>query len=120
MGAGRLVKERKKSIRGHFYTYKKSVKGRKKKRSKGQRCLNKTDKEQSKSAKEAWLIFSRTNDFIAREIIKLYSRRMQIEQNFRDEKNGRFGFGLRASKTGRILVLSLLATLSTIVMWLLG
>ncbi len=48
---------------------------------------------------------------------------MQIEQNFRDEKNGRFGFGLRASKsrsTGRILVLSLLATLSTIVMWLLG
>lgn len=123
MGAGRLVKERKKSIRGHFYTYKKSVKGRKKKRSKGQRGLNKTDKEQSKSAKEAWLIFSSTNDFRAREIIKLYSRRMQIEQNFRDEKNGRFGFGLRASKsrsTGRILVLSLLATLSTIVMWLLG
>ncbi|EOZ4195685.1 transposase, partial [Shigella dysenteriae] len=78
---------------------------------------------QSKSAKEAWLIFSSTNDFRAREIIKLYSRRMQIEQNFRDEKNGRFGFGLRASKsrsTGRILVLSLLATLSTIVMWLLG
>ncbi len=123
MGAGRLVKERKKSIRGHFYTYKKSAKGRKKKRSKGQSGLNKTDKEQSKSAKEAWLIFSSTNDFRAREIIKLYSRRMQIEQNFRDEKNGRFGFGLRASKsrsTGRILVLSLLATLSTIVMWLLG
>ncbi|QNC61958.1 IS4 family transposase [Shigella boydii] len=123
MGAGRLLKERKKSIRGHFYTYKKSAKGRKKKRSKGQSGLNKTDKEQSKSAKEAWLIFSSTNDFRAREIIKLYSRRMQIEQNFRDEKNGRFGFGLRASKsrsTGRILVLSLLATLSTIVMWLLG
>ncbi|EIQ34846.1 putative transposase [Shigella boydii 965-58] len=44
------------------------------------------------------MIFSSTNDFRAREIIKLYSRRMQIEQNFRDEKNGRFGFGLRASK----------------------
>ncbi|EIQ22145.1 putative transposase, partial [Shigella boydii 965-58] len=50
--------------------------------------LNKTDKEQSKSAKEAWLIFSSTNDFRAREIIKLYSRRMQIEQNFRDERTG--------------------------------
>ncbi len=64
-----------------------------------------------------------TDDFRPREIIKLYSRRMQIEQNFRDEKSERFGFGLRASKsrsTGRMLVLSLLATLSTIVMWLLG
>lgn len=85
--------------------------------------LTKTDKEQSKSAKEAWLIFSSTDDFRPREIIKLYSRRMRIEQNFRDEKSERFGFGLRASKSrsaGRMLVLSLLATLSTIVMWLLG
>ena len=34
----------------------------------------KQTKEQSKSEKEAWLIFSSTNDFRAREIIKLYSR----------------------------------------------
>lgn len=123
MGAGTLVKEKKKSIRGNFYTYKKPAKGRKKKRSKGKPGLTKTNKEQSKSAKEPWLIFSSTDDFTPREIIKLYSRRMQIEQNFRDEKSERFGFGLRASKsrsTGRMLVLSLLATLSTIVMWLLG
>ncbi|HDL7796981.1 TPA: transposase, partial [Yersinia enterocolitica] len=63
------------------------------------------------------------NDFKPREVMKLYSRRMQIEQNFRDEKSERFGFGLRASysrSTGRMLVLSLLATLSTIVLWLLG
>lgn len=55
--------------------------------------------------------------------MKLYSRRMQIEQNFRDEKSERFGFGLRASysrSAGRMLVLSLLATLATVVMWLLG
>lgn len=55
--------------------------------------------------------------------MKLYSRRMQIEQNFRDEKSERFGFGLRASysrSAGRMLVLSLLATLSTVVLWLLG
>ncbi|EBT9644522.1 IS4/IS5 family transposase, partial [Salmonella enterica] len=57
------------------------------------------------------------------EITKLYSRRMQIEQNFRDEKSERFGFGLRASysrSAGRLSVLSLLATLSTIVLWLIG
>lgn len=55
--------------------------------------------------------------------MKLYSRRMQIEQNFRDEKSERFGFGLRASHSGsegRILVLSLLATLATVVLWLIG
>lgn len=48
---------------------------------------------------------------------------MQIEQNFRDEKNARFSFGLRASHShsaGRLLVLSLLATLVTLLMWLLG
>ncbi|MBN3180978.1 hypothetical protein H5A18_03450, partial [Pectobacterium brasiliense] len=26
--------------------------------------------------------------------MRIYSRRMQIEQNFRDEKSERFGFGL--------------------------
>ncbi len=69
------------------------------------------------------LLFSSTNDFKPREIMKLYSRRMQIEQNFRDEKSECFGFALRASysrSVGRMLVLSLLATLSTIVLWLIG
>ncbi len=53
--------------------------------------------------------------------MKLYSRRMQIEQNFRDEKSERYGLGLRGcySRTaGRILILSLLATLGSIVLWL--
>ncbi len=55
--------------------------------------------------------------------MKLYSRRMQIEQNFRDEKSERFGFGLRGchrGTSGRLLVLSLLTTLATAVLWLLG
>jgi hypothetical protein len=49
--------------------------------------------------------------------------RSLCQKFFRDEKSERFGFGLRAShshSTGRLLVLSLLATLVTIVMWLLG
>ncbi|HCL5074742.1 TPA: transposase, partial [Salmonella enterica] len=82
-----------------------------------------TEKEKQVSAKEPWLIFTSTEEFKPREIMKLYGRRMQIEQNFRDEKSERFGFGLRASysrSAGRMLVLSLLATLATIVMWLLG
>jgi len=83
----------------------------------------KTEKEQQASGREPWLIFTSTDQFKPREIMKLYSRRMQIEQNFRDEKSERFGFGLRSSysrSAGRMLVLSLLATLATAVMWLLG
>lgn len=119
IGAGTLVKEKKKSIHGHFYTYKKSPKGRKNKRP----AYAKADKEHRRSTQESWIIFSSTDGYRPREIMKLYSRRMQIEQNFRDEKSERFGFGLRASysrSAGRMLVLSLLATLSTIVLWLLG
>ncbi len=55
--------------------------------------------------------------------MKLYSRRMQIEQNFRDEKNPRWGFGLRfgaSHSSGRVTVLSLIATLASIIMWLSG
>ncbi|MDT9146023.1 IS4 family transposase, partial [Escherichia coli] len=77
------------------------------------------------SAKEPRLIFSNINDITPRSIMKLYSRRirMQIEQNFRDEKSERYGLGLRGcySRTaGRILILSLLATLGSIVLWLVG
>lgn len=81
------------------------------------------NKEHRRSVQESWLIFSNNDEFRPREIIKLYSRRMQIEQNFRDDKSERFGFGLRASysrSAERVLVLSLLATLSTMVLWLIG
>lgn len=47
---------------------------------------------------------------------------MQIEQNIRDKQRERYGLGLCTSyshSTGRLLVLSLLAILSTVVMWLL-
>lgn len=67
--------------------------------------------------------FSSTDEFSPAKVMKLYSRRMQIEQNFRDEKSERFGFGLRGSHSrteGRIRVLSLLVTLETVVLWQIG
>ena len=52
----------------------------------------------------------------------LYSRRMQIEQNFRDDKSPRFGFGLRLSRSGkgRLEVLNMVAAMASLVMWLAG
>lgn len=123
LGPGTLSQAAYAQCEGHFYLQKTKPKGRKHKRA---RCRIRRSKQVRcgrSAAKEPWLLFSSTAEFKPREIMKLYSRRMQIEQNFRDEKSERFGFGLRASYSrteGRILVLSLLATLSTIVLWLLG
>lgn len=123
LGPGTLARSEYARCDGHFYLHKKVPKGRKNKRSRCGITRPTQIKDARSAATEPWLLFSSTDDFKPREIMKLYSRRMQIEQNFRDEKSERFGFGLRASysrSTGRMLVLSLLATLSTIVMWLLG
>ncbi|MGT8741397.1 IS4 family transposase [Klebsiella oxytoca] len=123
LGPGTLARTEYARCDGHFYLHKKEPKGRKNKRPRGKPSSPTTEKEQRISAKEPWLLFSSTDDFKPREIMKLYSRGMQIEQNFRDEKSERFGFGLRASysrSAERMLVLSLLATLSTIVLWLIG
>ncbi|WCG83322.1 IS4 family transposase [Pectobacterium sp. A5351] len=123
LGAGTLARAKYAQCDGHFFLHKKASKGRKSKRARGKPGYPTVEKEQRASAKEPWLIFTSTDEFKPREIMKLYSRRMQIEQNFRDEKSERFGFGLRASgsKSGeRLWVLSLLATLASIVLWLLG
>ncbi|EEH2194282.1 IS4 family transposase [Salmonella enterica] len=119
LGPGMLARSKYTRCDGHFYL----PKGRKNKCSRCGIARPSQIKDARSAAKEPWLIFSSTNNFKPREIMKLYSRRMQIEQNFRDEKSERFGFGLRASysrSAERVLVLSLLATLSTIVLWLIG
>jgi len=59
-----------------FYLRKKEPKGRKNKRSRYGIARPSQIKDASSAAKEPWLIFSSTNDFKPREIMKLYSHRM--------------------------------------------
>lgn len=123
LGPGTLARAEYAQCDGHFYLHKKEPKGRKSQRARCRISRYSQEKDNRAAAKEPWLIFSSTNEFSPVKMMKLYSRRMQIEQNFRDEKSERFGFGLRASHSstaGRILVLSLLATLATVVLWLIG
>ena len=59
----------------------------------------------------------------AAELVKLYSRRFTIEENFRDTKDLRFGMGLssvRISRVGRRDRLLLLSALATALLTLLG
>ncbi len=59
----------------------------------------------------------------ARELVRLYALRMQIEETFRDLKGHRWGFGLRYARSrsvARLEVLVLVGTLAMLVYWLAG
>jgi hypothetical protein len=51
--------------------------------------------------KDAWCLATSRGELSAQEIVKLYSRRFTIEEQFRDTKDLRFGFGLSATRIGR-------------------
>ncbi len=69
-----------------FICIKKQPKGRENRRSRCRIKRTSQIKNGRSSAKEPWLIFICNNDFKPIDIMKLYSLRMQIGQNFRDEK----------------------------------
>lgn len=123
LGPGTLSRANYARCDGHFYLHKRAAKGRKNQRARCRIKRYKQERDGRAAARAPWLIFTSTDEFKPREMMKIYSRRMQIEQNFRDEKSERFGFGLRATRSRtaeRILALSLLATLSSVVLWLMG
>jgi len=77
------------------------------------------------SGEEPWLLVTSLNDsrMLANHVVRIYSQRMQIEENFRDTKSQRYGFGLNESGTktpARMAVLLLLAAIATLSCWLVG
>src|SRR5271170_3631058 len=68
-----------------------------------------------KDMKEAWFLATSRSDLTADEVVELYSRRFTIEESFRDDKDDRFGIGLKEATIGtparrdRILLLLALA-----------
>ena len=113
-------------VQCHFVLAKKKAKGRKCFNKTGSISRNNVSKKASRSAKEPWLIGTSlkvSNNKDAKRIIKIYEKRMQIEEEFRDTKSHRFGFGLRYSLSAigkRLEVLLLIGTLTTFVCWLIS
>jgi len=73
--------------------------------------------------KETWCLATTHKDRSAAEIVKLYGKRFTIEETFRDQKDMRFGMGLRATHIGipeRRDRLLLLAALAQVLLTLLG
>jgi hypothetical protein len=72
--------------------------------------------------KENWLIAT-SLDWSADEIVKLYGRRFTCEENFRDEKDPRFGLGtlnVRIGRTNRRDRMTLIIALAAALLTLLG
>lgn len=118
VGNGVLARMPKLPCYGSLYLQKRPSAGRH-----GKGTQSKTEKEHRKSAQEPWLLFSNVEGLEPAQIMTLYSRRMQIEQNFRDEKSHRFGYGMRYGRSqgkGRLEVLSVVAAMASLVMWLTG
>ena len=73
--------------------------------------------------KEPWILATSLQQHSAHQIVKIYSKRMQIEETFRDAKNHRFGWSFRharSSDENRFAVLLLIGTLAMFVATLLG
>lgn len=100
------------TVMGHLYTYKEKSKNRKEKSP-----YPDVNKRYGASAKNAWLLVTSLNhkNFNGIFIKNKYKNRMQIEQNFRDDKSARFGFGWRMGRvveTSRIIILCLIASIA--------
>jgi hypothetical protein len=79
----------------------------------------------SKAQKEPWLLATSLRGLkdLAIKTVNVYRQRMRIEENFRDTKCTRFGFGLKESRsrsTERMKILLLVAAIATFICWIAG
>ncbi len=105
--------------------YKKPNQGRKANRSVFHSIRHSACRYFRKQQKDPWLIATNMDPdaMSAEQIIKLYGKRMQIEECFRDLKSDKFGFGFTMSRSKnieRLNILLLISTLATLCLWWIG
>jgi len=104
--------------------YKGEAKGRVNKNKLGLRRGSKDSGNQARAAKEPWILMtSLKGRGVAKKVVTIYKRRMQIEQGFRDLKSSKYGFGFEHAhswKIERIDNLLLIAMLASMVAWMIG
>ena len=121
LGQGLLTKAN--PLRCRFIRYKGLAKHRVKTTLKGGISQGGHDKRYAKANREPWLLVtSHTFESVdAKQVVKTYAKRMQIEEDIRDTKSSRFGFSLSLSatrSTGRMAILLVIGMLSTFMCWI--
>jgi hypothetical protein len=89
----------------------------------GKKCKNGYSKRMAIRQQTPWVLVTslHQSEFEANQIILLYKKRMQIEEDFRDTKSVRYGFSLRhclSNSAARIEILLLFAALAGLLCWL--
>lgn len=120
LGKAILGKESKTPVTGNIYTYH----GKSKKRKEKSKFPDQNKRFQNQN-KSPWVLATSLNstNYSGLFIKNKYKNRMQIEQNFRDEKSPRFGFGWRLGRTKcfkRMAVLCLIAHITEFFLLLIG
>ena len=105
--------------------FKGKLKGRKRITKMGNNAQSRTSLVNSTRAREPWLLASSLSNeqVTAKQIVKMYSSRMQIEESFRDLKCPRFGLSLYHNgtyKIERMKILVLIGSIANTFAWLLG
>lgn len=129
LGYGTLGKKSKTPIRGLFVGHFTVKKGRKTVKIR----FPDADKKLAQMNSEPWILITNLDQHpvwstfkdshFARFCTNIYSKRMQIEQNFRDDKSTVSGLKWRFSKTRcpkKISVLILIASVTTLILWMIG
>ena len=121
---GKMVLTRKNPTESYFYLVKSKLKGRKALTKSGKIKRDKDSKAYSRAHREPWLLASSLKGRnAAKKVAKIYSRRMTIEESFRDLKSSRYGLGLDEGKTKvkkRRDILLLIAMLACLIAWMTG
>ncbi len=125
IGKALVGKSRKQRMEVFLYSYKGLPKNRRAHRTRNKpmySCLNKQYREMNTTP---WILITSLKETKGGNdnIVKIYAKRMQIEQNFRDDKNERWGFSMQFSRTKtpeRINVLLMLVAIASFVLMLIG
>ncbi|TKD47213.1 IS4 family transposase [Azotobacter chroococcum] len=108
-----------------LYAVKHAPRGRKHRRVTGTVARDKRSRQNAQRESEPWLLASNLPgaQWNAAQVVAIYKRRMQVEEDFRDLKSHRLGFGLELHRSRcprRIEILLLIAVLANYALCLLG
>jgi hypothetical protein len=121
---GEMILTKKNPMLSYVYLVKGKLQGRKALTKKGKIKRDKDSKAYSQAHREPWLLASSLSSRnAAKKVEHIYSRRMTIEEAFRDLKSSRYGLGLDESKTKikkRRDILLLIGMLASLVAWVTG
>lgn len=112
-------------IQSRLVLIRRQRKGRDQLTRKGKPRQSSPAKNVRKAAREPWLLMTSLpkHEYKAHQVVAGYSKRMQIEEAFRDLKSHNFGSGFEDSltrKPQRLAVLLLLQSLAALAAWLMG